>query len=64
MDPDANLKEQLAIASNFLQRYDAESGDHDAFMLLDEGARLAELVCALDSWLKRGGYLPEKWKQL
>lgn len=51
MDPNANLAEQCEIASRILK-----AGD------LDDADRLAELVCALDSWLRVGGALPERWQ--
>jgi hypothetical protein len=56
MDPDANLKEQLQLASRFVAAWDAEQPvpSEDAY-------RLAELVQALDGWLKRGGALPKGW---
>lgn len=56
MDPDANLEEQLKLAKNILK---AEWEDID-----DDRAdvyRLAELVEALDTWIRDGGFLPERW---
>lgn len=48
MDPNANLEEQLRLAEAIL-----DEGE--------EGNRLAELVLALDEWIRRGGFLPEAW---
>lgn len=49
MDPEANYQEMLKLATRLL---DSENDDAD---------RLAELVLAMDGWLKRGGFLPKAW---
>jgi len=54
MDPDANLSEQRRIAEQIV-----ENGAIDA----DRAERLAELVLALDEWLKKGGFLPARWQR-
>lgn len=55
-DPDSNLSEQLRLAQELIDS--AESGFDDP-----EGAwRLAELVLALDEWIKKGGFLPQQWQ--
>lgn len=51
MDPDANLRRQLAVARV------AVNADVDKDTLLD----LAELVRALNAWITRGGALPARW---
>jgi hypothetical protein len=51
MDPTANLTEALQLAADLV-----EGEDPDA-------ARLAELVIALDEWLRRGGFLPVPWQR-
>jgi hypothetical protein len=58
MDPTANLKEQRELAARILEIWDR--GDH-----IDEvdASRLCELVEALDSWLMKGGHLPEDWER-
>ena len=57
MDPDANLAEQAKLARRILAADDAgDYADHDA-------SRLAELVEALDEWIRRGGFLPQAWKR-
>ena len=48
MDPDANLKEQLQLSEK-LQR---ALVPHEA-----DGVRLAELVSALNGWIRAGGFL-------
>lgn len=52
MDPNANLIEQLTIARTIV---DAEAYG------LQSVERLAELVLELDSWLRRGGFMPAGW---
>lgn len=54
MDPNANLTEQREIASRILKAGLADIDPHDA-------DRLAELVVALDSWLRVGGFMPADW---
>jgi hypothetical protein len=55
MDPKANLKEQLEIASWFL---DVECEDRSDDIALDLAVRLAELVRSLDEWMRAGGFSP------
>lgn len=60
MDPDANLKEQLALAEMIIQYHDdGEEADIDEQDVL----RLAELVQALNGWIKGGGFLPQAWRR-
>lgn len=54
MDPDENLKEQLKLAKRLLEPDNPRSEE--------DVARLAELVVALDEWLKNDGFLPRRWK--
>lgn len=56
MDPDANLEEQLVLADILLKnrRCDVEERTENA-------QRLAELVVALDEWMRKGGFMPLKW---
>jgi hypothetical protein len=58
MDPDANLKEQLRQAASILAHID-DMGDEAE--LAQSAGRLAELVEALDMWIKGGGFLPKAW---
>jgi len=55
MDPDANLKEQIELAEAF-----REQGE---FVPVNDVTRLAELVVAMDNWLRNGGCLPTAWKR-
>ncbi len=57
MDPNANLKEQLAIAKRILATKVGEEID------ASEADRLAELVEALDEWLVSCGALPQRWQE-
>ena len=54
VDPNANLAEQLRLAKSFL---DSDSLPEDVDVV-----RLAELVVALDQWIRSGGFLPHPWK--
>ena len=47
MDPDAALREIREIHASGSSREDFE--------------RLLELICGLDTWLQKGGALPEDW---
>lgn len=53
MDPHANLMEQLDLARKIQDADDVDPSDAD---------RLAELVIALNDWLKGGGFLPGSWQ--
>lgn len=58
MDPNANIEEQLNLASALLEIVeDGQEFDED------DVQRLADLVHALDTWLTGGGFLPERWKR-
>lgn len=57
MDPDANLKEQLAIANAIVR----EAWGHGAPTEREE--RLAELVLALDTWITSRGFVPARWSK-
>ena len=55
MDPDANLQEQIELATAILfGGLDPEPGQA-------AGYRLAELVLSLDEWLTHQGFPPERW---
>jgi hypothetical protein len=56
MDPDANLAEQLRWAERLTE--DRFSNDRERCAA---GVRLAELVQALDEWIRRGGFVPDRW---
>ena len=57
MDPNANQKEQLELA----RELQFATGRGDVVSEVDV-ARLAELVLALDEWLQKGGFYPERWR--
>ncbi len=52
MDPDANLHEQIYLAEIIKTVRVTQA----------EAERLAELVLALDAWIKGGGFLPKRWR--
>jgi len=58
MDPDANLHQQRRIARRILTALDV-----DRVPDADDIAALAELVEAMDGWLAKGGFLPERWRR-
>ncbi len=62
MDPDANLEEQLRLATSLLDVGDIELDEAD---MVDTATvlRLAELVQALDEWIAGGGFLPKAWQR-
>lgn len=55
MDPNANLAEQLRLANRVL------TDDMPDERRREAAHRLAELVEALDEWVRRGGALPTAW---
>ena len=54
MDPNANLDRLLELARRMA---DQEADDIEE----DNAIELAELILALDEWLRRGGFLPRRW---
>ncbi len=58
MDPEANLKEQMALVLRLQAAEEREEGSVDP-----DALRLAELVDALDCWLRAGGFLPQVWRR-
>jgi hypothetical protein len=50
MDPNANLAEQLQIARRLSEGHESPQAE-----------RLADLVIALDEWIRIGGFLPDAW---
>ncbi len=59
MDPNENLKEQLELVKEIL----AEGGcdEPDMQEMEHKSIRLAELIEALDGWIRKGGFLPKAW---
>ncbi len=60
MDPNANLREQLEIASAILADYDNDASPSPE-ALVNAVVTLAEQVIALDQWIRAGGFLPDAW---
>lgn len=58
MDPNKTLANMLSIASDFI-----EAVDRDGAETVDaaDACELAELVQALDGWMRKGGFLPDAW---
>lgn len=72
MDPNDNLKQQRELTAGIIEttsRYlmggvassDGGLPDDLAHSLADRAYELAELVIALDEWIMRGGFLPQRW---
>jgi hypothetical protein len=59
MDPDANLEDQLALASKLCWQIDYEREISEV-----DVNRLADLVISLDVWIKNGGCLPKAWQEV
>lgn len=59
MDPNANLKEMLELAASIQEAYEDEDGNG---IDQDDANRLAELVEALNGWIRNGGFLPSAWQ--
>ena len=57
MDPNENLKEQLALANHML---DLDPDEVDP----DDAQRLVELVESLDKWIHSGGFFPSRWTKI
>jgi hypothetical protein len=68
MDPNANLREQRKLVREMMaihDRADVSTGEYlpaDRVRCLELAYRLAELVEALDDWIKSGGFLPDSWQ--
>jgi hypothetical protein len=74
MDPNANLDEQREIVQQFIEAIDAVPDDHSPIdgdtpegervrdLLVENLSRLLELHQALDEWIVKGGFLPDRWK--
>ena len=55
MDPNTNLRRQIELADSLLD----ETHDVDP----DDAIELAELVLALDNWIRSGAALPAAWPE-
>jgi hypothetical protein len=63
VDPNANVREQVGLARQVLDKADLLYMSREELEeVADMGVRLAELVVALDGWLGKGGFPPERWK--
>ena len=63
MDPNANLAELLELAREVQAEEDrsTEDGCCNEEREAACAVRMAELVIALDEWICRGGFLPQRW---
>ena len=64
MDPNANLYEQIKCATRIIHAFDnADEATGEWTVNQDDAYRLAETVCALDQWIRKGGFLPTQWER-
>jgi hypothetical protein len=68
MDPEANLRAQRETTRDIMKIWDACGHDgnftpQQENELVHYAYRLAELVEALDGWIKGGGFLPSSWQK-
>lgn len=59
MDPDATLGEMISIG----HRLERHLPDATPTALTSDVEQLLERLWALDEWLGRGGYLPQRWRK-
>jgi hypothetical protein len=59
MDPNATLAEMVGLAEVIQKDYEDEDGNG---VDQDDANRLAELVEALNNWIRKGGFLPTAWQ--
>ena len=62
MDPNATLRDLLEYRDEIFEEWDnaTEDGECEA---TDREICIAELIDALDGWISRGGFLPQKWRK-
>jgi len=60
MDPITNLTEQINLARSIQTEWDKDNEVPDLEEIANDAAQLAELVLALDKWMRGGGFSP--WK--
>ena len=58
MDPDTNLTEQRELAQAIITDQLGIPPNYET-----AARELANLVLALDAWLRRGGFLPTAWRR-
>jgi hypothetical protein len=61
MDPEETLAKILTLVSDMREGESVFPGQGRS--LVDMGTELAMHVEALDQWLSRGGFLPERWSK-
>jgi hypothetical protein len=61
VDPDANLDEQLDLTRAILSEDETAAARWGSKE--EQAHRLAELIHALDGWIRGGGFLPKAWTE-
>jgi hypothetical protein len=59
MDPDANIEQQIDLASRIIFQYENDLDEE----ISEEAFELAEHVISLDDWLVKEGFLPKRWRK-
>lgn len=57
MDPNKTLQRMLQLSKRMIDETKGRDGEPHP----DDALELAELVEALDNWIRRGGSFPSKW---
>lgn len=60
MDPQTNLHDQIRLAHEIQALSDANFETTPD--IAERAERLADLVLALDTWIRNGGFLPPDWE--
>ena len=62
MDPNATLRKILELQANLLRTIDdSREGSLILREIEDAASELCDTIGALDTWLTKGGFLPERW---
>jgi hypothetical protein len=64
MDPNETLLVILRRAHQIIAEAECRNNGHVSELIDDSALVLAEHVVALDEWIGKGGFLPERWKKL
>lgn len=62
MDPNENLSRQRGIVSDITELRELGEAHVPYGQVAVLAYELAELVSALDEWLAKGGFLPNRWQ--
>lgn len=64
MDVNESLRTALENAREIIDLLDRERPDGPGLTIVESNAeKLSESLIAIDEWLSKGGFLPERWKR-